>query len=86
MKLAYQYFAVNSKKHLFRRGKYRPTEYDVIGYFALSSKVQIYVEHCVDDSAKLTSFRHFSIGNVYFTGNSGYRSSKIVVCRTGNIP
>ena len=25
-------------------------------------------------------------GSLYFTGNSGYRSSKIVVCGTGNIP
>ena len=28
----------------------------------------------------------FIIGSVYFTGNSGYWSSKIVVCGTGNIP
>ena len=28
----------------------------------------------------------FEIGSVYFTGNFGYQSLKIVVCGTGNIP
>ena len=43
-----------------------------------------YMVHSVRNKTVVNSLR-FVKGSVYFTGNSGYRSSKIVVCGTGNI-